>query len=100
MAKVTMVLGEVTFPVASERLTLVCDESAVGGSLSRSRVQSRITLDRLRSFLEAVKGNAIQIMNGNVSGLLEPCAKFGFRSLSSKLSAFCISPSFKDSADG
>jgi hypothetical protein len=68
---------------------------AAGNSPSRYRVQSRIPLDHVRSFLEAVKGKDIQITNENVSGLSQLCAEFGFRSLSSKLSAFRDSPTFR-----
>jgi hypothetical protein len=38
-------------------------------------------------------------MNENVSGLSQLYAEFGFRNLSSKLSAFRNPPSFRDSAD-
>jgi hypothetical protein len=69
---------------------------AAGGWPLRYRVQSRIPLDHLRSFLEAVKGKDIQIMNENVSEPSQLCEEFGFLSLSSKLSAFRDSPSFKD----
>jgi hypothetical protein len=99
MAAVTLVLGEEAFTATSEPLGLACDVFAAGGSPSRYRVQSRITLDHFQSFLEAVKGKDIQITNENVSGLSQLCAEFGFRNLSSKLSAFRDFPLFRDSAD-
>jgi hypothetical protein len=51
------------------------------------------------SFLEAVKGNDVQITSENVSGLSQLCEEFGFWRLSTKLSAFRDSPSFKNTAD-
>jgi hypothetical protein len=99
MATVTLVLGEEAFTVASEPLRLACDVFVAGGWPARYRVQARIPLDHRQSFLEAIKGKDIQITNENVSGLSQLCAQFGFGSLSSKLSAFRSSPSFRHSAD-
>jgi hypothetical protein len=72
---------------------------AAGGLPSHYRVQSQVPVGVFRLFLEAVKGNDIQITNENVSGLSRLCEEFGLWSLSSKLSVFRDSPSFKDSAD-
>jgi hypothetical protein len=58
-----------------------------------------VTLRLFQLFFDAVKRNDIQTTNENISGLSRLYDEFGFRSLSSKLSAFRDSPSFKDSAD-
>jgi hypothetical protein len=63
IATVTLVLGEATFPVASQPLKQACGLFAAGGSPSRSRVQSRVPVGHFRLFLEVVKGNDIQIMS-------------------------------------
>jgi hypothetical protein len=99
MATVTLVLGEATFTADSEAIGRACAMFAAGGSPSRYRVQSQVPVGLFRSFLEAVKGKDIEITSENFSGLSHLCAVFGFWSLSSKLSAFRDSPSFKDSAD-
>jgi uncharacterized coiled-coil protein SlyX len=90
-----LVLGEATLAVASEALKRACGLFAAGDPSSSDRVP----LGLFRSFLEAVKGNDIQITNENVSGLSQLCEEFDFPILSTKLSAFRDSPSFRDSAD-
>jgi flagellar motility protein MotE (MotC chaperone) len=72
---------------------------AARGLPSNYRVQSQVLLRLFQLFFEAVNGNDIQITNEKVSGLSQLCEEFGFRSLSSKLSAFRDFPSFRDSAD-
>jgi hypothetical protein len=99
MAKVTLLLREATFTVASEPLGRARGLFAAGGLPSRSRFQSRVSVSIFRPFLIAVKGNDIQITSENVSGLSQLDEEFGFLSLSMNLSAFRNSPSFKDSAD-
>jgi hypothetical protein len=96
MATVMLVLGEATFAVA--RQPLKRPAACLGVGLGR-RVQSRIPLGHFRSFVEAVKGNDIQITNENISYLSQICEEFEFWSLSSKLSAFRDSPSFENKAD-
>jgi chromosome segregation ATPase len=99
MANVELVLGEATFAVASQTLGQTCGLFTAGSPPSRYRVQSRISLGLFRSFLEAVTGSDVQITSENFSGLSHLCEEFGFRSLSTKLSAFRDSPAFKDAAD-
>jgi uncharacterized coiled-coil protein SlyX len=99
MAKVTLVFSEATFTVASWPLGQADSLFTAGCPSSRYRVQSRVPVANFELFLEAVKGNGIQITNKNVSGLPQLCAEVGFQSLSSKLSAFRDFPPFKDSAD-
>jgi hypothetical protein len=84
MATVTLILGEATLTVARQSLGLACGLFVAGGP--PSRVLSRVPLGHLRSFLEAVKGNDIQITNENVSGLSQLCDEFDFQNLSSQLS--------------
>jgi uncharacterized coiled-coil protein SlyX len=99
MTTVELVLGEATLAVASQTLERACGIFAAGSPPSRYRVQSQVPLGLFQLFLEAVKGNDIQITSENVSGLCQLCEEFEFRRLSPKLSAFRDSPSFKDSAD-
>jgi hypothetical protein len=88
MATVTLVLGESTFPVASQALRQACGLFGGESALSHCHVQSRVPLSHFWLFFEPVQGNEIQMTNENVSGLSQLCDEFGFRSLSSKLSAF------------
>jgi hypothetical protein len=69
MPKVALVHSEATFTVASEPLGRACGLFAAGGSSSRCRVQSRVPVGHFRLFLEAVRGNDIQITSENVSEL-------------------------------
>jgi uncharacterized coiled-coil protein SlyX len=92
MTTVTLVHGEAAFTVSHEPLKQACDLFADGPAPSRYPAQSDAPLGVFRSFLEAVKGNDIQITNENVLQLSQLCEEFGFWSLSSKLSAFRDSP--------
>jgi hypothetical protein len=87
-----LVHGEAAFPVASQALKQACALFAAGAPLSRYSVKSQVPVGHFRLFLEAVKGNDIQITNENVSSLSQLCKEFGFQRLASKVSAFCGSP--------
>jgi hypothetical protein len=58
-----------------------------------------VPLDAFRQSAQAIEDRAAEVMNQNVSSLAQLCGEFGFRSLSSKLSAFRSSRSCTDSAD-
>jgi hypothetical protein len=92
IAKMTLILGETAFSVANLLLSQTCDLFENDPPTSPYRVQSCVSPHFFESFLEAVNGKDIQITNENVSDLLQLCNEFGFRSLSSKLSAFGDSP--------
>jgi hypothetical protein len=79
----TLVVGEATFPVASQPLRQACDLFASGCAPSHYNVHSQAALSLFSLFLKAVSGKDIQITNENVSDLSQLCDEFGFWSLSS-----------------
>jgi hypothetical protein len=90
MSSVTLIRGSATFSVKYRMLVANCDFFAENAAVMTSpyRVRSLASLDVFRQFVEAIEGKAVKVTNQTVSGLSQLCVEFGFRSLSSTLSAF------------
>jgi hypothetical protein len=101
MSAVSLILGDTPFSVGLRPLIANCDLFSTDDvpTTSPYRVTSKVPLDVFQQFIGAVEGEAVKVTNQNFSSLTQLCDKFGFQTLSSKVSAFRNSPEFKDSAD-
>jgi hypothetical protein len=68
--------------------------------LSPYRVQSPISLSMFPKFASTLKGNAINIMDTNVTELERLCEEFDFAEIAAKLSEFRPSMDFKERETG
>jgi uncharacterized coiled-coil protein SlyX len=101
MSGVTLLLSGANFSIGLRPLVANCDLFATNAALAGRpyRVRSSVPLGVFRQFLAAIEGKGVDVTNENVSGMAQLCNEFGFQSLSSKLSAFRNSITYKDSAD-
>jgi hypothetical protein len=88
MSVVELTLGDETFSVLGLSLRYSCDKFADGLAPSPYKVQSNVSSEIFRSFVDAVNGKEVEPTNANVGPLGQLSREFGFWKLSSKLSDF------------
>jgi hypothetical protein len=89
MARVELILGEISYLVPLRALVSTCDRFAEDPRLLAVpyRVKSPVAPELFGGFLRAVEGKDLELTRENVAALGELCEEFAFRALSGQISA-------------
>jgi hypothetical protein len=98
MAVVDLVHPDVTHRIPVDLLVTKCRRFVANQELTREpyRVQSAVGADVFQAFVAALKGNAVDITEGNYAELSQLCEEFGFDGLTGQLSMFQPSAALKN----